>query len=238
MKNTTRNIIYITLLLLLSIIVYGLQLYLFFGNPYYSTLFYFLQDLAFLPVEVAMVTFIFQRFLHKQEVEKQTKKTNVIISTFFVEIGLEIITAISDCNINRDEIKEQITDMELSYKRDRGLRKDLQCLKFQMEASPDKIGRLKGILVKKKHFLVRMLENDHLLEHDSFTDTLWAVFHVADELQMRNVDDLSDEDIAHLCTDLNRAYRGLVEEWVLYVHHLEEEYPYLHKTAIKRSPFH
>ena len=237
-SKNIQTLILATLLVSLSVLVYGIQLSIYHGNPYYSSFFYFLQDLAFLPIEVAIVTFIFQRFLQKQEHEKQYKKTNVIISTFFVEIGLEIMKALSECNVNKEDIRRQIEGMELSGKKENGVRKACRSLEFKMEASTEKIKNLKDILSKKKFFLVRMLENDNLLEHDSFTDTLWAVFHVADELQMRNIVDLTDEDISHLCSDLNRAYKGLVNEWISYIIHLEKEYPYLYKTAIKRSPFH
>lgn len=238
MKNKTKQtIIVIILLVVLSAIIYGIQLSIFYGSPYYSTLFYFLQDLAFLPIEVAMVTFVFNRFLEKQEKEKQYKKIKVIISTFFVEGGLEIMESLSKCNVNSDEIKKQIDDIKLIKKREKKIRQACKALDYKMEASIERIVDLKKVLLSKKHFLVRMLENDNLLEHDSFTDTLWAVFHVADELQLTDVTMMTEEQINHLCMDLNRAYQGLVDEWITYIVHLEREYPYLYKTAIKRSPF-
>ena len=36
---------------------------------------------------------------------------------------------------------------------------------------------MKVFLVGKRNFLLRLLENGNLLEHESFTDMLWAVFH-------------------------------------------------------------
>ena len=34
---------------------------------------------------------------------------------------------------------------------------------------------LKEFMVKKRDFLLRLLENPNLLEHESFTDLLWAM---------------------------------------------------------------
>ena len=41
---------------------------------------------------------------------------------------------------------------------------------------------LHNFLAKKREILLHLLENPNLLEHESFTDLLWAVFHLSDEL--------------------------------------------------------
>lgn len=82
-----------------------------------------------------------------------------------------------------------------------------------------------------------MLENSSLMEHDSFTDMLWAVFHVADELQTRDLNHLSQADLAHLNEDILRAYRLLLLEWISTIRYLRTDYPYLYHIALKKSPF-
>ena len=47
--------------------------------------------------------------------------------------------------------------------------------------------------------MLRLLENPNLLEQEAFTEQLWAVFHLADELQYRI-------DLPHLS---NSDYRSL-----------------------------
>ena len=86
--------------------------------------------------------------------------------------------------------------------------------------------------------MLGMLGNSNPLEHDSFTDMLWAVFHVADELQSRgNLRNLAQDDINHLSYDLLRAYSAMVLEWINYIYYLHDEYPFLYTLAIKKSPF-
>jgi hypothetical protein len=50
-------------------------------------------------------------------------------------------------------------------------------------------------------FLLGLMANPNLLEHESFTDLLWAVFHLTDELTHReDVSALADADLEHLAT--------------------------------------
>jgi hypothetical protein len=85
---------------------------------------------------------------------------------------------------------------------------------------------------------VRLLENPTLLEHESFTDLLRAVFHLAEELAYR--EDLSQSpgtDRAHLEGDINRAYHLLVHQWLDYMEYLKMNYPYLFSLAMRTNPF-
>ena len=83
-----------------------------------------------------------------------------------------------------------------------------------------------------------MLENPNLLEHETFTDLLRAVFHLDEELRSRkNVNKLSVKDSDHISGDIKRAYNLLVNEWLDYMYHLKNNYPYLFSLAIRLNPF-
>ena len=100
------------------------------------------------------------------------------------------------------------------------------------------MGELKSFLVGKRGFLLGLLENPNLLEHETFTDLLWAVFHLTEELASReDVRQLADTDYAHLSGDIKRAYVLLISEWVDYMKHLKDHYPYLFSLAIRTNPF-
>jgi hypothetical protein len=86
--------------------------------------------------------------------------------------------------------------------------------------------------------LLRLLENPSLLEQESFTEQLWAVFHVADELQHRSdLAHLPGGDYRHLALDTGRAYSALTAEWLKYMAHLLKRYPYLFSLALRTNPF-
>ena len=49
------------------------------------------------------------------------------------------------------------------------------------------------------------------MEHERFTDLLWAVLHLEEELEARtSLADLSPADEAHLEVDVRRAYNALL----------------------------
>jgi hypothetical protein len=76
------------------------------------------------------------------------------------------------------------------------------------------------------------------MEHEAFTDVLWAVFHLVDELEARNdVSNLLNFDWAHILGDTQRVYERLVMQWLRYMEHMQQRYPYLFARAVRRNPF-
>jgi len=97
---------------------------------------------------------------------------------------------------------------------------------------------LRNYLIGKRNFLLHLLNNPNLLEHDSFTNLLGAVFHLAEELAARRqVERLSNTDYQHLSGDIHRVYTLLISEWLDYMHHLKKNYPYLFSLAMRTNPF-
>lgn len=90
----------------------------------------------------------------------------------------------------------------------------------------------------KRDRLMRMLENPNLSEHASFTDLLWAVTHLTEELSYRENDllRLPESDYRNLAGDLKRAYFQLTGQWLQYTLHLKENYPYLFSLAARINP--
>jgi hypothetical protein len=86
--------------------------------------------------------------------------------------------------------------------------------------------------------MLRLLENQALLEHATFTEMLWAVFHLTEELEARgDLSALPDPDRRHIELDMARAYGRLLAEWLRYVEHLKAQYPYLYSFAVRTNPF-
>ena len=97
---------------------------------------------------------------------------------------------------------------------------------------------LRTFLTGKRDFLLRLLENPNLLEHEKFTELLRAVFHLTEELGNRkSTRGLPETDRAHLAGDIKRAYVQLVHQWLDYMRHLKDNYPYLFSLALRTNPF-
>jgi hypothetical protein len=97
---------------------------------------------------------------------------------------------------------------------------------------------LSDFLVEKGEILLRLLENPNLLEHESFTDLLMAIFHLREELISRPEPLVVPEsDAAHLANDARRAYVLLTKQWASYMLYLKKSYPYLFNLALRTNPF-
>lgn len=221
----------------ISLTFYSVQLIL-FQTPR-DTLFYFLQDFAFLPLQVIMVTLVLNRWISVREKRERLKKMNMAISAFFGEAGTEFLLS-----FNRFIIHPGATDNRLmitgkwSSKDFAAATRFIREHDFQADSKLDNLDALKTLMVEKRPFLLSMLDNSNLLEHDSFTQMLWAVFHIMDELVSREIlTDLPEPDMEHLSLDIKRAYRNLLVEWIHYIAHLKTDYPYLFSMAVRKNPF-
>ncbi|HPM62599.1 MAG TPA: hypothetical protein PK955_08985 [Methanoregulaceae archaeon] len=85
---------------------------------------------------------------------------------------------------------------------------------------------------------MRLLENPLLIEHESFTDMLQAVFHLTSELTHRkDLTGLPANDQQHLTKDICRVYHLLIIQWLEYMRYQKQHYPYLFSLALRTNPF-
>lgn len=201
---------------------------------------YFLGDIAFIPVEVLLVTLIIHRLLTKREKSIMLEKMNMLIGAFYSEVGTKLITFFSDYDPDIDKIKKELI-VTKDWSPDKFFKVKKNLKKYDYKVSIDKFaleGLSKFLIVDKRGFLIRLLENPNLLEHESFTELLWAVFHLTEELALRkNLEKLPDSDYEHLAVDINRVYVPLVHQWLDYMSHLKSNYPYLFSLAMRTNPF-
>ena len=204
-----------------------------------SVLYFTIYNIAFLPLQVALVTVMLGRFLKNRERTDKLKKINMVINAFFSEAGIEILIKLTEYCKNFEEVRPNLA-VQLNWT-DKDFSKTIRYLvnvDLPIECHPDGLESLKQLLLKMRDFLIRMLENSNLLEHDTFTDMLLAVFHITEELIAR--DDFSDSnvaDMAHLSIDIQRALRSLLIQWISFMKHLRLEYAYLYSLEVRRNPF-
>jgi len=139
-----------------------------------QTVFYIFQDMAFVPVQALIATLVIDGFLKIQEKRKKVKKINVVISTFFVDAGVNIMMAMSHFNQNHTEACEIIKIEKFIDNKGSIVKKALGEFEYRFYAEPNKLEELASIMDKNRGFLLDLLENQNLLEHESFTDMLWA----------------------------------------------------------------
>ena len=199
---------------------------------------YLLGDVAFVPVEVLLVTLIIHRLLSQREKRALLQKLNMVIGAFFSEVGTRLLKSFSEFDTGSDEIRKGLmVKTDWPGKKFMRARKRLEHYDCSIDAQKGNLEDLRSFLVGKRNFLLRLLENPNLLEHESFTDLLWAVFHLTDELASRvDVRQLPNTDYEHLSGDIKRAYVLLISEWLAYMRHLRDAYPYLFSLAVRTNP--
>jgi len=237
MKKLNWQILLGLILALLSAILYFVH-YLIFRDVHHIFL-YLIGDIAFLPIEVLFVTLIIDRVLSVREKKAMLEKLNMVIGAFFSEVGLKLIYLFEEFDLNAAAIKKDLADID-KWKNKDFLRQSGKIDKYKcnINSKHGDLEILKAFLSQRRTFLLRLLENPNLLEHESFTALLWAVFHLTEELEYRNsFKYLPDTDYNHLSGDIKRAYLLIIKEYLAYIKHLKINYPYLFSLTCRTNPF-
>lgn len=237
MKRVSWQVMLGAALILLSLILY-LAHYAIFRDAHHIFI-YLLGDIAFVPIEVLLVTLIIHRLLTDSEKRARMEKLNMVIGAFFSAVGTRLLTYFSDFDPQLDSIRNNLivsdgwSDREFASVSQR-----LKTYDHKIDIQRVNLTDLRVFLLDKKDILLRILENPTLLEHESFSELLRAVFHLSEELEKREqVSDLPASDLAHLANDIKRAYTLLARAWFDYVKYLKGGYPYLFSLTMRLNPF-
>ena len=225
------------ILLILSVVFYFIHFFIF--RDVHHIFIYLIGDIAFLFIDVLIVMLVLHRLLVYREKQSILKKLNMVIGTFFSEVGTELLRNFSQFDHEIANIGQQLVIAnDWSNKEFAKVYKNIQGHQSSINSKKSDLDEVKNFLVGKRPFLLSLLENPNLLEHDSFTNLLWAVFHLTDELAHRtNLKKLPDNDYQHLSGDIKRAYKQLILQWLEYMKHLKRDYPYLFSLAMRTNPF-
>lgn len=224
-------------LILLSVAFYLIH-YMIFRDAHHIFL-YLVGDIAFVFVEVLLVTLIIHEVLNLREKRALMEKLNMVIGAFFSEAGTRLLGELAACDPDEEGIRKELmvkgswtkAEFDAAAQAIRGH-------EFRIDLNLGDLADLRERLIPRREFLLRLLENPNLLEHESFTGLLMAVFHLMEELAARSdVRQLPDADRHHIAGDMKRIYGLLTAEWLDYMKYLHEHYPYLFSFAMRTNPF-
>lgn len=237
MKRLSWQGVLVLSLVVISIVIYLVHYAIF--RDARNIFFYMVMEIAFLPIQVLLVTLIIHRLLEEREKRARLEKLNMVIGTFFSEVGTQLLTYLSDFDPNLEKIRSDlIVTNNWSEQEFMTVSRHLRNHSYGVDIKKIDLENLKTFLSIKKDFLVRLLESPTLLEHQSFTEHLRAVFHLAEELSFReDIKHLPETDISHLANDIKRAYQLIVYQWLDYMRYLKKYYPYLFSFAMRTNPF-
>jgi len=238
MKQNTSWLIFLGIALLAaSVVVYFLH-YLIFDDAHHIFI-YMVGDIAFVFIEVLLVTLIIHRVLSEREKRERMEKLNMIIGAFFSEVGTTLLTYFSDFDPKLETIRNDlIVKDNWSHEEFARVNQQLRKYDYSVEPSGIELNNLASFLVEKRQFMLGLVQNPNLLEHELFADLMQAVFHLTEELAVRgDVCQLTDPDCNHINNDIKRVYEQLVHQWLDYMLHLKSNYPYFFNYALRTNPF-
>lgn len=225
------------ILVALSALLYFVH-YLIFRDAHHIFL-YLVGDLAFLPLEVFLVVVVIERVLASREKRSLIFKLNMLVGAFYSEVGTGLLSKVTRLFPDQADIREHL-GVKAQWSADdfESARTFAGSFKGMADLDEAALETLKSLLVQKRPFLLGLLENPSLMEHERFTDMLWALFHLTEELEARpSMKGLPPPDLTHIAGDINRVYGHLTTQWLSYSEHLKTHYPYLFSLLVRTHPF-
>jgi hypothetical protein len=199
----------------------------------------FIEYTAFFFIQIMLATLIIDKLLNFREKQDMLKKMNMVIGMFYSEVGTEFLKRSAAFDITAGDLVKKLhittkwTDKDFDQ-----IVKWVGAEDCVIDIMRGDLEGMKTLLVSKRNFLLMLLENPNLLEHEAFTDVLWAVFHLSEELSARiDLRCIKPSDAEHIAIDIKRAYVRATMSWISYMKHLKHDYPYLFSFAVRTNPF-
>ena len=106
MKRISWQVILGFSLIALSVFFYFIHYFLFHDS--HHIFIYLVGDIAFVPIEVLLVTLIIHKILSSREKRALLHKLNMVIGIFFSEVGTRLLAIFSDSDPNLSRIKNDL----------------------------------------------------------------------------------------------------------------------------------
>jgi hypothetical protein len=180
-----------------------------------------------------------EMMLLKRERQERMKKINMVLGVFYSEIGNHLLSLFSSYDPEIESLSQHLlVKAGWTAREFRELQRLISQHNFTVDMTRVNLVALHDLLAGRRNFLVRLLENPVLIEHEAFAETLLAIFHLTEELSYRpDLCHTTEADGKHLSGDISRAYQSLLNRWLYYMENLEEHYPYLFSLALRINPF-
>ncbi|HEY5536902.1 MAG TPA: hypothetical protein VIL99_18445 [Ignavibacteria bacterium] len=237
MKKYSEGVIIGFALISLSVILYTIHFYI-FKDPHHIFI-YLLGDLAFLPIEVLLVSVVFTKIINDRDKKETLQKINMILGVFFPESGVELMKLFAQNDKNPKQFQGALLiQPEWTNKDYKNSIKIIKKSDYHLEFDGPRLVIIREFLSSKRNLFLTFLENPILIEHETFTDLILALSHAEQELSNReDVLNLPSHDHDHIVLDIERVHKLLFFEWLQYMNYLRKSYPFLYSFSVRTNPF-
>ncbi|HOI77429.1 MAG TPA: hypothetical protein PLI06_07460 [Methanofastidiosum sp.] len=110
MSNVKWQLKWAVILILLSALIYIFHYFIF--RDVHHIFLYLIGDIAFVFIEVLMVTLVIHELLTMRDKKAIMEKMNMVVGTFFIEMGSTLLDRLNDFDKNFDDVKENFIDID------------------------------------------------------------------------------------------------------------------------------
>ena len=234
-KLTVKQLI--LLLLCASALLYAIH-YLIFRDLHHLAIFG-LHELAFVPLEVILVTLGLDQLVEKTHREEARSKVSIIETLYFNESGGTMLRYLTSFDPDAARLREllQVTQDWRSSDFRQAIRQ-LKSYPFLLDLDRIDFFGLHYHLSQRHEYYRSMLENPALTQSEAFTEMIMKIYLLWEELDGRtNLYQLPEKDRNDLAELLHEIYRELTEYWLdnVYNHSIHNRFR-LHR-AVESNPF-
>lgn len=234
-KLTMKQLVII--LLIFSAVTYVIH-YLIFRDFHHIAIF-FVHDIAFLPLEVILVSLGFDKMIEKTNEEETKSRLSIIETLFFNESGNQMLRYLIRFDPDADQLKETLNVAEEWRSADFAqAERRLDAHPFHLDLEQIDFFGMHYHLTERVDFYRNILENPATTQSDEFTAMVMNIYLLWEELDCRtDLYNLLPDERDYLGGLLLSIYRELVEYWLdnAYNHSLHNR-PRL-KRLIATNPF-
>ena len=234
-KLTVKQLI--LLLLCASALLYAIH-YLIFRDLHHLAIFG-LHELAFVPLEVILVTLGLDQLVEKTHREEARSKVSIIETLYFNESGGTMLRYLTSFDPDAARLRELLQVTEDWHSSDfRQAIRQLKSYPFLLDLDRIDFFGLHYHLSQRHEYYRSMLENPALTQSEAFTEMIMKIYLLWEELDGRtNLYQLPEKDRNYLAELLHEIYRELTEYWLdnVYNHSIHNRFR-LHR-AVKSNPF-
>lgn len=234
-KLTVKQLI--LLLLCASALLYAIH-YLIFRDLHHLAIFG-LHELAFVPLEVILVTLGLDQLVEKTHREEARSKVSIIETLYFNESGGTMLRYLTSFDPDAARLRELLQVTEVWHSSDfRQAIRQLKSYPFLLDLDRIDFFGLHYHLSQRHEYYRSMLENPALTQSEAFTEMIMKIYLLWEELDGRtNLYQLPEKDRSYLAELLHEIYRELTEYWLdnVYNHSIHNRFR-LHR-AIESNPF-
>ena len=234
-KLTVKQLI--LLLLCASALLYAIH-DLIFRDLHHLAIFG-LHELAFVPLEVILVTLGLDQLVEKTHREEARSKVSIIETLYFNESGGTMLRYLTSFDPDAARLRELLQVTEDWHSSDfRQAIRQLKSYPFLLDLDRIDFFGLHYHLSQRHEYYRSMLENPALTQSEAFTEMIMKIYLLWEELDGRtNLYQLPEKDRNYLAELLHEIYRELTEYWLdnVYNHSIHNRFR-LHR-AIESNPF-